>query len=248
MDLSASATYRIALNDFMANGGDGYPNLGASGTGDVFLLQEPLELLVENYLADNSPVAPQVEDRIVSVCTADPTVGNGFVDVAGANPFCTDIAALREAGVMNGYADGTFRPTVATSRQAMAAFLYRQAGSPDGPFPEPEFSDVDTDHPFATEIAWMASEGLTEGYDDGTFRPLVPATRQATMAFLYRLAGSPEGPFPEPAFSDVEDTHPFATAIAWAAETGVTDGYTDGTFRPGAPSTRMATAALLNRS
>ena len=247
VDLSASATYRIALNDFMAYGGDGYPDLSASGTGDVFSFQDPLELAVEAYLADNSPVAPEIEGRIVSVCADDPSTVNAFPDVAGGNPFCTDIAALTAADVIRGFDDGTFRPMVTTTRQAMAAFLYRLAGSPEGPFDAPEFSDVGVDHPFATEIAWMASEGLTEGYADGTFRPTVPATRQATAAFLYRLAGAPVGPFPDPGFSDVDADHPFATEIAWAADAGITQGYEDGTFRPVRGTTRMATAALLNR-
>jgi 5'-nucleotidase len=63
VDLSAGATYRIALNDFMAAGGDGYPVLGD----DVFSFQDPLEIAIERYLMANSPVSPEVEGRIVDV-------------------------------------------------------------------------------------------------------------------------------------------------------------------------------------
>lgn len=63
VDLSADAIYTIATNDFMTVGGDDYPNI----SDDVFSLQEPLELAVEQYLADNSPVAPEVEGRIVEL-------------------------------------------------------------------------------------------------------------------------------------------------------------------------------------
>ncbi|QBI20196.1 hypothetical protein ER308_11885 [Egibacter rhizosphaerae] len=61
VDLSADATYQVATNDFMVAGGDGYPVL----TDDVYSLQNPLELDVERYVRENSPVAPEVEGRIV---------------------------------------------------------------------------------------------------------------------------------------------------------------------------------------
>jgi 5'-nucleotidase len=65
VDLSPSATYTIALNDFMAVGGDGYPVLGDR----VYSLQDPLEVAVERYLEANSPVNPQIEGRIVQITT-----------------------------------------------------------------------------------------------------------------------------------------------------------------------------------
>jgi hypothetical protein len=61
VDLSAGATYRIAMNDFMAAGGDGYPVLGDR----VFSLPVALEVAIERYLMANSPVSPEVEGRIV---------------------------------------------------------------------------------------------------------------------------------------------------------------------------------------
>jgi 5'-nucleotidase len=64
VSLAASATYRIAMNDFMALGGDGYPVLSDD---DIVLRGDGLELAVERYLADESPVAPEVEGRIVQL-------------------------------------------------------------------------------------------------------------------------------------------------------------------------------------
>jgi 5'-nucleotidase len=63
VDLTASASYTIAMNDFMAAGGDGYPALGDR----VYSLQDPLEVAVERYLGANSPVNPQIEGRIVRI-------------------------------------------------------------------------------------------------------------------------------------------------------------------------------------
>ena len=46
-------------------------------------------------------------------------------------------------------------------------------------------------------------------------------------------------------FSDVPADHPQADAIHWAADTGLTLGYGDGTFRPGTPLNKRH-ALILN--
>lgn len=108
------------------------------------------------------------------------------------------------------------------------------------------FTDISANHPFRHHIEAMAFAGLTTGYTDGTFRPTDALTRQAFIAFMWRLAGSPAAPGPS-GFSDVPASHPFAEAIAWAAREGVSTGYADGTFRPGDVVSRQAMAAFLWR-
>ena len=48
-------------------------------------------------------------------------------------------------------------------------------------------------------------------------------------------------------FSDVGDAHPFHDEIAELADSGITTGFGDGTFRPGQALTRQAMAAFLVR-
>lgn len=55
--------------------------------------------------------------------TASPAM---FTDL-GASPFVKEINWMATAGVATGWPDGTFRPLASTSREAMAAFLYRYA-------------------------------------------------------------------------------------------------------------------------
>lgn len=47
-------------------------------------------------------------------------------------------------------------------------------------------TDVPTDRPFRNEIGWLVIEGIANGFDDGTFRPTDPVSRQAMAAFLHR--------------------------------------------------------------
>ncbi|HEX6425196.1 MAG TPA: S-layer homology domain-containing protein [Acidimicrobiales bacterium] len=136
---------------------------------------------------------------------------------------------------------------------ALAASVIPTSGSLAGPVgltAADGFSDVPASHQFYDEITWLAQTGITTGYPDGTFRPSAPITRQAMAAFFYRLEGEPAAPgggWPDPGFSDVPASHQFYEEIAWLAQTGITTGYPDGTFRPGAAITRQAMAAFFYR-
>jgi hypothetical protein len=125
--------------------------------------------------------------------------------------------------------------------------MYRLAGEPDGPFASPDFPDVPHNHPHRDAIAWMAQEGITLGYPDGSFRPSAAVQRGAMSSFMFRMAGEPAGPFTSADFSDVTTRNPHHDAIAWMAQEGITVGYTDGTFRPGDAVLRGAMSAFMYR-
>ncbi|MCQ1951286.1 S8 family serine peptidase [Arthrobacter sp. zg-Y859] len=101
---------------------------------------------------------------------------------------------------------------------------------------------------FESDINWMADQGLTTGYADGTYRPAGSINRDAMAAFLYRLAGSPNYDAPDVSpFTDVTPTTQFYKEISWMAESGISTGYPDGSFRPVSPVNRDAMAAFMNR-
>lgn len=175
--------------------------------------------------------------------------GDVFRDVPPGRAFESEILWLAESGVTQGYSDGTFRPLSSVNRDAMAAFLYRFAGSPVfTPPSHSPFTDVTSSTPFYKEITWLATTGITGGFSDGTFRPSGTVNRDAMAAFLYRFAGRPsfEPPTDSP-FSDITSSSPFYREVTWLATTGVTGGFTDGTFRAGQSVNRDAMAAFLFR-
>ena len=116
-----------------------------------------------------------------------------FTDVPLDHPFAGPIEWAAGNDIADGYPDGTFRPTLPVSRQAMTAFLHRDAGRPPVPTTDaPTFTDVPLDHPFAGPIEWAAANDIADGYPDGTFRPTLPVSRQAMTAFLCGAAAAPE--------------------------------------------------------
>lgn len=172
-----------------------------------------------------------------------------FRDVPLGMPFEPDMRWLAARNVSTGWPDGTYRPWQPIARDAMAAFIYRLAGSPEWQAPEVSpFHDVTPSTAFYHEITWLAATRITTGWDDGTFRPLAPVNRDAMAAYLYRLYGSPERTPSPPVFSDVDAATRFADEIAWLTATGITTGWSDGTFRPLSPVNRDAMAAFMHRA
>lgn len=117
-----------------------------------------------------------------------PPVTPTFSDVGVDHPFRKEIEWAAAQGYVDGFPDGSFRPGNDITRMAMAAILYRLAGSPAYTPPgTPTFPDVPVGSSFYKEIEWAAASGIANGFPDGTFRPGDTVTRQSTAAFVFRV-------------------------------------------------------------
>jgi hypothetical protein len=123
-----------------------------------------------------------------------------FADVATTHPFYREIEWMRASGISTGTAQATglplYKPNDLVIRQAMAAFLYRAAGSPAFTAPaSPSFADVPTSNPFYKQIEWMRATGISTGTAQPTglplFKPADAVARQGMAAFLYRFVNRP---------------------------------------------------------
>jgi streptogramin lyase len=172
-----------------------------------------------------------------------------FSDVGESHLFYGDVCWMDEEAISTGFGDGTYRPSIAVSRSAMSAFMFRLAGVTDFDAPDTAtFDDVQTTHQFFEEVEWMAFEGITTGFADGTFKPSAAVSRGAMSAFLYRLAGKPLSPSPpQPTFSDVSLAHQFSQEVEWMAATNISTGFADSTYQPSAAVSRQSMSAFLHR-
>jgi len=185
-------------------------------------------------------------EQVPAACT--PT----FSDVSPSHPFFDEICWMAQVQITEGFQNGTFAPSGPVTRQAMSAFIFRLAMSPQRDLPATApFPDVPLTQDFVVEIAWMADADITGGFNDGTFRPGASVSRQAMAAFMYRVAGEPEfspSLIPgENTFPDVTASHPFYKEVEWLASEGISEGYSDGTWRPSIAISRQAMAAFLLR-
>ncbi|MBQ1514891.1 MAG: S-layer homology domain-containing protein, partial [Lachnospiraceae bacterium] len=114
-------------------------------------------------------------------------------------------------------------------------------------FFEPLFRDVtDPEQFYFDPVYWAADEGITTGWSDNTFRPMNNCNRASVVTFLWRMAGRPE-PSQMASFTDMTGNTEFDKAISWAAENGITTGWSDGTFRPWNTCNRASIVTFLWR-
>lgn len=159
-----------------------------------------------------------------------------------ARIFVTDLTAEQLAELQTAL-KGTLPEGVDPEAAARLLEVAQEAAKPSI-----TFTDVPEGSQFYTEITWIADRGITSGWPDGTFRPVQPIQRDAMAAFMYRLAGEPEFTLPAtPSFADVAPDNEFYKEIEWMKAAGLTTGWPDGTYRPGAPINRDAMAAFLYR-
>jgi 2',3'-cyclic-nucleotide 2'-phosphodiesterase (5'-nucleotidase family)/predicted AlkP superfamily phosphohydrolase/phosphomutase len=72
VDLTAASTYSLAINDFMASGGDGYPNVASRAQS-----RDIMDQTVADWITANTPISPAIQGRIVcttSGATACPVI------------------------------------------------------------------------------------------------------------------------------------------------------------------------------
>ena len=98
-------------------------------------------------------------------------------------------------GVVGGYEDGTYRPTLTVTRDQMAVFIARALAGGDTSVPTgpatATFPDVPTDHWAFKYVEYIRGEGVTEGYPDGTYRPEVEVTRDQMAVYVQRAFALP---------------------------------------------------------
>lgn len=149
---------------------------------------------------------------------------------------------------INGYPDGTVQADGHITREEMAAILYRvHPKAYLAPFTTTGevFPDVAKERWSATNIEYMAGEGIIVGYPDGEFKPSRNLTRAEFAALICRFTNLP-APTKENIFPDLESTHWAYDEILSLYSAGFINGYEDGTVRPENQITRAEVMKVMN--
>ena len=101
------------------------------------------------------------------------------------------VDVISTIGVVDGYTDGTFNPSATLTRGAAAKIICNlilgpTAANAMGVTSAP-FKDVPVSNVFAGYIAYCSSQGIINGYSDGTFKPAATVTG---FQFLKMLLGA----------------------------------------------------------
>ena len=123
------------------------------------------------------------------------TVSAGAKDFTDASKIAYDEAVdvMSAVKVIDGYAEGDFRPSTTLTRGAAAKIICNLILGPTTASAlvadAAPYKDVPTNHTFAGYIAYCQKEGIISGYADGTFRPANTLTGYAFMKMLLGALG-----------------------------------------------------------
>ncbi len=113
------------------------------------------------------------------------------------------------------------------------------------PTEEPTLNSFsDTAGHWAEEYIWALHEkGVTDGYEDNTYKPDKPLTRAELVKLL--VSAFDEAEQYDGGFTDVKADDWFAGYVSAGLKNGYVSGYDDNTFRPNAKITREEAAKIL---
>jgi alpha-tubulin suppressor-like RCC1 family protein len=111
-------------------------------------------------------------------------VSSNFTDVLPSHAAYKFISAAYQAGIINGYSDGTFRPNANVTR-AQIAIMVQRAFNVQASGIVVSFTDVPEGYAPKKFIEILASQKIVNGYSDGTFKPLNNVTRAQFSTMIY---------------------------------------------------------------
>lgn len=149
------------------------------------------------------------------------------------------------AGFVKGYPDGNFRPDKAVTRAEFTSMVNKALGN--NGTENVTFSDVPYNQWYYKDVAKGISAAFVGGYNDNTFRPNSPVTREEAAVMVSRFV---------PTYNHSKSTSSFKDKYAissWANDAvkkiyskGYMGAYkNDGKYHPKDPLTRAQTAKIL---
>ena len=175
-----------------------------------------------------------------------------FIDASGS-PAIIAAACLNTKdhySYLIGYSDGTVRPNGRITRAEVATIFFRlltDDARQRNWSSENNFSDVSADKWYNNAVSTLCHMGVLGGYSDGTFRPNAPITR-AEFAKIAVSFSQANGSAVYSYFTDVKTTDWFAPYVTTAKDSGLIEGYSDGSFKPENRITRAEACAIVNRT
>lgn len=129
------------------------------------------------------------ELKVDTTTTVDPQ----FTDISKDHLYYNEIATAYHLGIISGYPDGTFGPDKELSRAQMAKILANAYKLELKKIQIP-FKDVSPSHWAYEYIQKLATNGMTTGFQNGTFQPEQKLTRMHFSLFLVRYINEVKKP------------------------------------------------------
>ena len=113
------------------------------------------------------------------------------------------------------------------------------------------FSDVNSNHPYQEAVNYLQTEGIVNGYADGSFKPNNTINRAEFTKIIVESQFSNlqiNNCTATGGFSDVSGTDWFEPYVCLAKKENIIEGYPDNTFRPGNEILLTEAAKIVSQS
>ncbi len=178
---------------------------------------------------------------------------NGFV-FANSSDFTNHWASTQlqewlDKGILKGYTDGSVKPDDPITRAEFTALANKVFG-----FTHEAgitYSDVPYHSWYQHEISKGTAAGYIKGYENGTFKPNQPITREEAAVMLDRMLQLESENIPDDPihYADRDSISKWSMgAVKRMAATGYMKGYAGGTFRPNKRISRAEAVVMLSRA
>lgn len=107
-----------------------------------------------------------------------------FNDIA-KSPFMKEIQDVAARGIIKGIGKNQFDPKGTLERTMIVEILYRMTVDKSGS--DTEFKDVTKEDWFYDSVHWAVKHNIVIGYEDGTFRPHQPISRQELAVIMQKF-------------------------------------------------------------
>ena len=171
-------------------------------------------------------------------------IANTFPDVDLKAWYAPAVTNVQQAGLIEGYPDGTFKPEGDITRAEFAVIMYRLMKDDEATeaVEASSFTDVSDKHWAKEAIDYLAANEVVNGYPDGTFKPEAKITRAEIAQIFYNAFGWGEY---VKHFEDVQPGVWYYDAITALATVGIVNGYPDNTFLPNNNARRCEVAQII---
>lgn len=200
--------------------------------------------------ADGNLTGLQPSDKVtVTFEKISESVDLPFTDLAEDAWYSGAVEYVYAHGLMRGMSETAFAPNTSLTRAQAVQILYNLEGQP---VVSGTATFTDAEHWAKTPIAWAQQTGVVDGYEDNSFRPENPISRQEFAQMMYNYAKykgydlAAKGNLD--AFPDADKMGAWAEpALAWANGNNLINGHDDGTLDPGGTTIRAQAASILMR-
>ncbi|MBQ3390282.1 MAG: S-layer homology domain-containing protein [Firmicutes bacterium] len=175
---------------------------------------------------------------------------NAFDDADMTQWYHDGVHWALERKIMNGTGNAAFEPAGTTTRAMIVTMLWRMEGEPGGGEAAAGFDDVEAGSWYDAAVNWAAANEIVTGYDEKTFAPNDPVTREQLATILFRYSGEEAGggAMGTAGYDDADQISGWAAeALQWAVAKGIINGTSESTLEPGGNATRAQVATMLMR-